>query len=145
MRIKWDFVIFWLITWAFTIVFWGFWVMVCVRGCQAQELTASWYSVQSLKDEGTYKTSKGIMANGEKFKDEALTCATRDYPLGTVLCVRDNETGRVVEVKVTDRISKRFQGKRIDLSKGSMVALGGERALKKGLLRVEVNEARPLH
>ena len=29
-------------------------------------MQASWYSVQSLKNEGTYKYSKGVMANGTK-------------------------------------------------------------------------------
>jgi rare lipoprotein A len=82
-------------------------------------MQASWYSVQSLKNEGTYKYSKGVMANGTLFVDDNLTCATRLYPLGTILRITNLDTKRSVEVKVTDRIGKRFTYKRIDLSKGA--------------------------
>ena len=112
-------------------------LMLWVRMARAEEiyLTASWYSIESLKKEGTYKHSKGVMANGEKFADEKNTCATRDYELGNYLKITNNETGKSVIVKVTDRISKRFRGKRIDLSKKAFAQIAN---LKSGLVKVKV-------
>jgi len=89
-------------------------------GCAyAEVLKASWYSIESLKKEGTWKTSKGVMANGHKFSNARSTCATRLYPLGTILRILNLQNGRVVVVKVTDRIGKRFATKRVDLSKAA--------------------------
>jgi rare lipoprotein A len=105
----------------------------------ADELMASWYSEQALKDEGTWKLTKGVMANGKKFDEEAFTCATRLFPLGTTLKITDTTTGRKVIVKVTDRIGKRFAKTRIDLSKRAFITLvGSEQGLDKGLLPIKV-------
>ena len=91
-------------------------VMLVTTNLYAMELKASWYSVESLKHEGTYAYSHGLMANGNLFSDKGLTCATRDFPLGARLKVTNKANHRVVYVVVTDRINKRFKGKRIDLS-----------------------------
>jgi rare lipoprotein A len=80
-------------------------------------MKASWYSVESLKKEGTWKTSKGVMANGHQFKDTDYTCASNMHKLGTMLRVTNIKTGKSVNVKVTDRINVRFTYIRIDLSK----------------------------
>lgn len=96
-------------------------------------LTASWYSTESLKKEGTYAYSKGYCADGSKFNEKSLTCATRLFPLGTILKVSGN--GRSVYVKVTDRIGKRFANTRIDLSKKAFGILA---PLSQGLLQVKV-------
>ncbi len=98
-------------------------------------LTASWYSIESLKKEGTWKLTKGVMANGDKFRDEGFTCACRLYPLGTRLRVTNLENGRDVEVRVTDKIGKRFATKRIDLSKAAFQKICD---LDKGLCKVKV-------
>ena len=108
-----------------------------VSSVWAQELTASYYSVASLKAEGTYKYSKGVMANGKVFNEMALSCASCDYPLGAVLLVKSLENGKTVRVKVTDRTNRRFKGKRIDLSAGAFAKLD---KLSKGLIKVEVKE-----
>jgi len=81
-------------------------------------LTASFYSLASLKKEGTFKYSKGVQANGKLFDENALTCASCDFPLKTklrVTTVKDPKKSVIVEV--TDRTNKRFKGKRVDLSK----------------------------
>ena len=83
------------------------------------EIRASWYSSASLKKEGTWKTSKGIQANGQPFNENALTAACRMYPLGARIRVTNARNGRSVVVKVTDRIGKRFATTRIDLSKAA--------------------------
>lgn len=103
----------------------------------ASELKASWYSNQSLVKEGTWKRSGGIMANGRRFDENALTCATRLYPLGTHLLITNLDNGKSVTVKVTDRIGKRFAKTRIDLSKGAFKRIAN---LKKGLIPIKVNE-----
>lgn len=103
-------------------------------------LTASYYSVESLKKEGTYAYSHGIMANGQKFHDDRLTCANRLFPLGTMLRVTNIKSGKSVIVRTTDRIGKRFARTRIDLSKKAMETLGGKQALAKGLLLVKVED-----
>ena len=91
--------------------------IIFISPCYAevQNLTASWYSTQSLKEEGTWKHSKGVMANGQQFSDNAFTCACNSYKLGDRLRVI-GRNGRSVVVVVTDRTAKRFTGKRIDLS-----------------------------
>lgn len=107
--------------------------------CQSafcQELTASWYSIESLKKEGTYKYSKGVMANGKIFDENAFTCATRDFPLKTRLRITNiKDKNKSVEVEVTDKIGKRFAGKRIDLSKRAFMEIAD---CEQGLCKVEV-------
>jgi rare lipoprotein A len=98
-------------------------------------LTASWYSIDSLKKEGTYKYSKGVMANGQKFRNEGFTCASRDYELKTILKITNLDNGKSVSVRVSDKINKRFKGKRIDLSK---LAFSRIAELKKGIVPVKV-------
>ena len=107
----------------------------------ASFFTASWYAIADLKSSGQYSLTKGVMANGKQFSDEAFTCASRDYNLGTIVRVTNLANGRFVVVKVTDRINKRFKGKRIDLSKGAFSKLlsKGE-TLDKGLLKVKVEK-----
>lgn len=101
-------------------------------------LKASWYSTQSLKDEGTFNYSKGVMANGEKFNEKALTCATRLYPLGTFLVVTNTGNNLRVVVKVTDRIGRRFAKKRIDLSKAAFQKIS---RLERGIVPIKVEVA----
>lgn len=103
----------------------------------AQELTASYYSIESLKKEGTYVYSHGVMANGDIFTDHNFTCGSWDYPLGSVLRVSriDDPKHRSVVVKVTDRTARRFKGERIDLSYKAFGVLANH---KQGLARVRV-------
>ena|SRR3990167_3748879 len=96
-------------------------------------LKASWYSISSLKREGTFKTSKGVMANGRIFDENAYTSASCDFQLGDVLLVRRGN--KTVVVTVTDRTNKRFKGKRIDLSKRAFSEISD---LELGLVEVQV-------
>lgn len=117
------------------LLFWAAFFLILTIPAKAETLTASWYSEASLKKEGTWKTSKGIMANGKKFDETKLTCATRKYPLGSKLHVTNHSTGLSVTVIVTDRIGKRFANTRIDLSKAAFKKIA---SLDKGLVKVEV-------
>ncbi len=112
-------------------------ILVVLSGCvaQADEIKASYYSEASLKKEGTWAKSHGVMANGRVFDENALTVATRLYPLGSHLLVTNLDNGKYVMVVVTDRIGKRFAKTRIDLSKGAFLRLG---SLKAGLIPVKV-------
>lgn len=102
-------------------------------------LTASWYSLESLKKEGTYAYSHGRMANGETFLEDELTCACRLYPLGTRLKITSIKTGKSVYVWVTDRIGKRFATSRIDLSKYAFSRIAD---LKQGIIKIKVEEVK---
>ena len=118
--------------------------------CAAETLTASWYSCDSLRAEGTWKNGKEQRcADGSIFSDSNLTCASWDYPLESLLIVTtllcDEKNGKrydrvynnakSVVVLVTDRTARKFKGKRIDLSKRAFQILSGGR-LDKGLLPV---------
>lgn len=108
-----------------------------IQSCHAETLTASYYSVASLKAEGTWNYSKGVMANGRQFSDMGLSCASWDYPLGTKVKVVRPDTKASVVVLVTDRTARRFKGKRIDLSIEAMRRLDG---IEQGLIKVEVTK-----
>lgn len=98
-------------------------------------ITASWYSIEGLKKEGTWKTTKGVMANGETFDEHAYTCATWLYPFGATLRITNLQTDEEVVVVVTDRIGRRFAETRIDLSKAAFAKIAD---LKLGLVKVKV-------
>lgn len=106
-----------------------------ITECYAQNLVASWYSCSSLKKEGTWKKSHGRMANNEMFYDDLMCCANRLYPLGTFLRITNLKNGKMVTVKTTDRIGKRFASTRIDLSKGAFAKIAD---IKQGIIPVKV-------
>ena len=112
-------------------------LLLVTAHAEGTTLQASWYSRSSLIKEGTWKNGKEQrMADGKKFNDAGFTCATRDYPLGSRLMVRNISNGKSVVVVVTDRIGRRFIGKRIDLSKAAFAAIEN---LDKGITKVEVS------
>jgi rare lipoprotein A (peptidoglycan hydrolase) len=120
-----------------TIFFVCFLLLMGTPKTHAQELTASWYSVESLKKEGTWAYSHGRMANGHIFNDNNYTCATALFPIGTTLRIDNSVSKSFVYVKVTDRIGKRFAKTRIDLSRAAFQKLAH---LKEGLIKVNVQK-----
>jgi rare lipoprotein A (peptidoglycan hydrolase) len=129
----------WGVIFVLLVIFWiGLFSVVGIIKAHAEEtsLKASWYSVESLKREGTWKNgTERKMANGQKFDENKYTAATRLYPLGTTLKVRNINNNREVRVKVCDRIGKRFATTRIDLSKGAFAQIA---SLKQGLVSIKV-------
>lgn len=110
-----------------------------VTRADAQELTASWYSVRSLEAEGTASYNpEHVMANGEVFEDGKMVAASHDFPLNTRVRITDKASGKSIVVTVADRTNRRFKGKRIDLSRSAMEALAGERGIEAGLVKVTV-------
>jgi len=106
-------------------------------GRKARCFVASWYDDESLKKEGTWARTSGIMANGFRYDSSNFTCASWDWPIGSCLIVRAVGSHRFCVVRVTDRTARRFAGKRIDLSRAAFAALGD---LDQGIIKVEVEE-----
>ena len=101
----------------------------------AKMLVASWYSIKSLKKDGQYRLTKGVMANGKLFRDGNLTCACNLVSLGGTLRITNKNNGKTVMVTVTDHINRRFSDTRIDLSKGAFSKIS---PLGRGLAQVRV-------
>ena len=111
-------------------------LLVMCEVCKAdQPIKASWYSVESLKKEGSWKIWKGVMVNGKQFNDDAYTCASRMHKLGTVLMVVNLSNKKTVVVTVSDRIGKRFAKTRIDLSKRAFSEIA---SLEQGLVQIRI-------
>lgn len=91
---------------------------------------ASWYGKQ-------FHGKK--MSNKQKFDMNKLTAAHRKLPFGTKVRVTDKESGKHVDVTITDRGPYKYEGRTIDLSKKAADKLG---ITKKGLanVRIEVIE-----
>jgi rare lipoprotein A len=77
-------------------------------------------------------------ANGTIFRQDRLTAASRDLPLGTMVTVTNEINGKSVDVKIIDR-GPYVDGRVIDLSKSAAARIGMK---KRGVAPVKV-EARP--
>ena len=100
---------------------------------------ASWYS---RKECCTPKNPDALMANGRPLDDNALTCASWDYPFGTQLKIHNLEGTKSVIVTVTDRgPAKRLYnaGRKLDLSKAAFTALA---PIEQGVIRVQYEEVK---
>ena len=86
---------------------------------------ASWY--------GRWHAGR-LTASGERFNPQAMTCAHRTLPLGSLVKVTDLATGKNVELEVNDR-GPYVKGRIMDLSEAAARELG---AGEKGLLEVRV-------
>jgi len=62
-------------------------------------------------------------ANGEIFDPEALTCAHRSYPFGTVIKATNPKNGKSVHVRVNDR-GPYVRDRSLDLSKRAAREIG---------------------
>jgi rare lipoprotein A len=92
---------------------------------------ASWYSV---------KSSSEWTASGERFSDDALTCAVMDYPFGTMLKVTNINNSKFVLVRVNDTGNFKKYGRIIDLSKGAFAKIAN---LKQGVITVKIEVVSP--
>ena len=89
---------------------------------------ASWYS----------ETDPGInrhTANGEIFNDSQLTCASWDFPFGTLLKVTNQTNGKSVVCRVNDRGPHKRLERLIDLTRTAFSRIASTRG---GLIRVSV-------
>lgn len=88
--------------------------------------TASWYG-QGFEGK--------LTASGYVYDSNQLTCASNDYPFGTVLKVTNNENGKSVLVVVTDRGGFDEYGRVIDLSRAAFLKIS---TLGHGLIDVKI-------
>ena len=88
---------------------------------------ASWY--------GRWHAGR-LTATGERFDPQAMTCAHRSLPLGSVVKVTDLATGKNVALEVNDR-GPYVKGRILDLSEGAARELGiGDKGVT--VVRLEV-------
>ncbi|MGN6375871.1 MAG: septal ring lytic transglycosylase RlpA family protein [Sphingomonas sp.] len=90
---------------------------------------ASWYGPESGSQ----------VANGERFRPDAVTGANTTLPLPSYVEVTDLDTGKRIIVRVNDR-GPFARGRIIDLSRGAADQLGIRR---KGIARVRVRVVQP--
>jgi rare lipoprotein A len=93
-------------------------------GTPTTEGKASWYGNE---------LAGHLMANGKPFNPNKLTCASWNYPLGTVLKVQHKK--RTVVVSVTDRGPAKRLNRQIDLSQAAFAKLA---PLSLGLIQVSM-------
>lgn len=115
-----------------------FWLLIMVITARAEEGTASYYTYDSCRREGT----SGIFtATGEVYNENSLTCALPNRKMfGKKVRVTNLKTGKSVIVRCNDLgPSKRLvrKGRIIDLSRQAFFILS-DGHLEKGLLKVRV-------
>jgi rare lipoprotein A (peptidoglycan hydrolase) len=110
----------------------------------AESSTASYYTVASCQRESKAVTSGIYTANGERYDEQALTCA-RPWRscLGKTYNVYNTKTNKSVFVVCNDigpnkKLAK--HGRTIDLTPYAFKKLGGD--LKNGIIAVEVQEVK---
>ena len=99
---------------------------------KARLATASWYSEDD-------KAIEDLTANGEKFNDKAMTCATMNYPFDKKLLVFNPLNGKFVVCRVNDRGPAKRLGRGIDLTRAAFKRIGN---LKHGLIYVTIVPAK---
>lgn len=85
-------------------------LLLVLVASQAQAHTATWYG-------GSFHGKK--TASGERFNQNALTCASNQYKFGTRLKVTNKANGKSVICRVNDRGGFGKYGVTLDLSKGA--------------------------
>ena len=83
----------------------------------------------------TVKSSGLVTANGERYNENAMTCASMDYPFNTWLKITNIDNSKFVLTRVNDRGGFKKYGRIIDLSKGAFAKIAD---LKIGVIKVKV-------
>lgn len=73
-------------------------------------------------------------ANGERYNQNAVSCAHKKIRLGSVIRVTDTRSGKSVVCRVNDR-GPYIKGRIVDLSKAAAIRLG---MIKRGTARVRL-------
>ena len=90
-------------------------------------MTASWYGP---------RFHGRLTANGETYNQMSFTAAHKSMSFGTFLKVTNIKNGKSVVVRINDR-GPYVEGRDLDLSKGTAIALG---MVKRGVIKVKVEE-----
>jgi rare lipoprotein A len=106
-------------------------LMAMVGACMGLWLTGSavqadsWYRERGMASYYGKGFHGRKTANGERFSQNEMTAAHRQFPLGTKVMVENRETGQQAEVKITDRGPYADKKRRIiDLSKAAAESIG---------------------
>jgi len=78
-------------------------------------------------------------ASGERYDQDAMTAAHRSLPLGTLIEVRNRDTGRSIQVRVNDR-GPYHTDRVLDLSRAAARSLD---SLDRGVVPVEIRILQP--
>ena len=89
-------------------------------------LTASWYGLESCVNPDC------LMANGEVFKENEISCASRTH-YGKILEI--SYKGKTILCPVKDKISKTYDSTRVDLSKRAFETLAD---LDRGIIEIVI-------
>jgi rare lipoprotein A (peptidoglycan hydrolase) len=111
-------------------------VLLSVGIAEAFTTQASYYDRASCQAEGTWQKWGGLTASGKAYDENAITCASWDYPFFSKLKITYKD--KSVIAVVTDRgPNKKLykRGRRLDLSKQAFSALA---PLSQGVITVTV-------
>jgi rare lipoprotein A len=110
-----------------------FFLFLLAHPCYAQSWKgkASYYTYESARQAG----NSGIMANGQRMVNSAMTCAFNGLPFNTWLRVTNLKNGRSCIVRVTDRGGFKRYGRVIDLSKRAFESIAN---IKEGVILVKI-------
>ena len=102
---------------------------------------------KTMTGKATYYGGKGLdgndTANGETFDHRDHTAAaSKAIPLGSTAKVTNLETGKSVNVRITDR-GRHVRGRHIDLSKGAAREIGITRKEGHAPVKIEVTKPPP--
>jgi rare lipoprotein A len=100
--------------------------LLFVEPCRAQGVAIA--SFERFSDKGR------IAANGRPYNPNFMTCATRRWPIGSLLRITDVHNGNWVIVAVSDRTPRKWAS-RLDLSPRAFMCLNG---LSLGICEVKV-------
>lgn len=100
-------------------------VFIAVAGPKwpAQKFDLTVYSRKLFQGETTF--------SGERYDHGKLSAASHDHPMGSIL--RITFKGRSLDLRVNDKINRRYKGERIDLSGAAWTRLS--KGAKPGVLR----------
>jgi len=104
--------------------------LVSVNMVDLGTMTASWYGP---------KFHGNLTANGEIYNQMALTAAHKTMAFGSFLKITNLKNGKSIVVRINDR-GPYIEGRDLDLSKGTAIALG---MIKRGVIKVKVEEINP--
>jgi hypothetical protein len=95
-------------------------VLGWVISARAEEvnLKASWYSVESLKKEGTWKNGETKMANGKRFNEEAFTLNSE-----VASELPTTKRGKASLLKLLTDVLNAFKVKELTYPKGHLLRL----------------------
>jgi len=83
----------------------------------------------------TVKSSGLVTANGERYNEDAFTCASISHKFNTILKITNIGNGKAVIVRVNDTGGFKKYGRIIDLSKGAFSQIAN---LKQGIITVKI-------